>query len=297
MRQLTVKRNKTAVGCAVKLKIYAADPQGDVTINGLPCVKLGELKNGEEKTFEITEAETRIFAIADQVSKDFCCDSAPVPAGTEPVYLSGKNKFNMSNGNAFIFDGEPDDFALLHRSKGSKKGVIILIAALIVGLVIGFIATSGVLEREKNVDITYHELTMTLTNKFKEQKSPAAQNSDSRLFGKGKNSTLELAVYLTREEISEDIADITAAEYAEVMISVSPNAKGATVLQKDGLTYFRFTHTAPVNGNDTVFYYTVFVFKGEEAFYLVQMYTTDKSVHENEDRLLSVAGTVRLGAK
>ena len=59
MRQLTVRREKTFVGSAAKAHVYIADPQGDTVISGMNCSKLGELRNNEEKTFEITEEATR----------------------------------------------------------------------------------------------------------------------------------------------------------------------------------------------------------------------------------------------
>ena len=94
MRQLTVRREKTFVGSAAKAHVYIADPQGDTVISGMNCTKLGELRNNEEKTFEITEEATRVFVTADKLSQSFCKDSAAVPAGTEPVLLTGKNKFD-----------------------------------------------------------------------------------------------------------------------------------------------------------------------------------------------------------
>lgn len=55
MRLLTMKRAKRYVACLVKMKVFIEDPTGDTMINGTPCRKLGELKNGEEKAFEISE--------------------------------------------------------------------------------------------------------------------------------------------------------------------------------------------------------------------------------------------------
>ena len=56
MRNLTIKRNKTFVACLAKMKVYIEDASAnDLTINGIPCRKLGDLKNGEEKNFSIGE--------------------------------------------------------------------------------------------------------------------------------------------------------------------------------------------------------------------------------------------------
>ena len=50
MRNLTVKRIKSAVACLVKMKVYIEDPLcGDFVINNTKCRKIGALKSGEEK--------------------------------------------------------------------------------------------------------------------------------------------------------------------------------------------------------------------------------------------------------
>lgn len=52
MRNLTIKRAKSFVGCLAKMKIYIEDPAaGDTEIGGVSCRRLGELKNGEERPF------------------------------------------------------------------------------------------------------------------------------------------------------------------------------------------------------------------------------------------------------
>ena len=65
MRDLSIKRNKSFVGCLAKLKVYIEDIDSkDIVINGVPCRKLGELKNGEMKTFQIGEESAKVFVIA-----------------------------------------------------------------------------------------------------------------------------------------------------------------------------------------------------------------------------------------
>ena len=72
MRDLTIKRHKSFVGCLAKFKVYIEDPASrELTIAGVPCRKLGELKNGQEQTFQIGTEETRLFVISDKFSKDY----------------------------------------------------------------------------------------------------------------------------------------------------------------------------------------------------------------------------------
>ncbi len=67
------------------------------------------------------------------------------PAGEENVRLTERPRFNLATGNAFRFDGVVDPEVLENRKKSARKGIVILIAAAIVGFVLGFILTSAVL--------------------------------------------------------------------------------------------------------------------------------------------------------
>lgn len=146
MRKLTIERRKTIVACAMKMKVYIeTDGVGEIVINDTPCVKLGTLKNGETQTYEICEKSVKVFVIADSVSKDYCCDFYQLPEGSEDIALSGQNKFNLSNGNAFLFDNNDNPEAAENRKKGKSKGTIILIVACIIGAIVGFLLGSGIL--------------------------------------------------------------------------------------------------------------------------------------------------------
>ncbi len=138
MRNLTIKRNKAFAGCAVKAKVYIEDATStEITISGVPCRKLGDLKNGEEKTFEIGEEAAKVFVIFGKSSKDWCNDFYPLPEGTEDVYLTGQNKLNPANGNAFLFDNNDSPEVAEARQQGKKKGSALLIVAVAVGVVLG----------------------------------------------------------------------------------------------------------------------------------------------------------------
>jgi len=83
MRNLTITRTKSFVGCLGTMKVYIEDVMGgELNINGFPCRKLGKLKNGATVTFEIPDTATRIYVIADRLSISFCNEFYPIPAGT-----------------------------------------------------------------------------------------------------------------------------------------------------------------------------------------------------------------------
>ena len=106
MRKLTLKREKTFVGCAGKMKVYIEDSTGDFVFGDeIVCRKLGELKNGEEATYEIGEGAALLLVNADSLSADYCYDRYQIPEGGEDISLSGKNTFNPMLGNPFRFNG------------------------------------------------------------------------------------------------------------------------------------------------------------------------------------------------
>ena len=140
MRNLTIKRTKTFVACLAKMKVYIEDhSSSEITINDVPCRKLGELKNGEEKTFEIGDEAARVFVIADSLSKNYCNDFYELPDGHEDIVLSGKNCFNLASGNAFRFDNNDSQAALANRKRGTGQGVVVMIVAIVVGAILGFV--------------------------------------------------------------------------------------------------------------------------------------------------------------
>lgn len=146
MRLLIIKREKSFVACLFRIKVYVEDPMsGELVINNVSYRKLGELKNGEEKAFTISEDECRIAVIADKLSKDICNDIYTVPAGVDDVFLSGKNVFNPATGNAFRFNNVADKNTLKNRSKSLTIGVIIICAAVVFGYFAGYYLTGSLL--------------------------------------------------------------------------------------------------------------------------------------------------------
>lgn len=138
MRKLTIERRKTFVACAMSVTVCIETPNaGDIKINGVPCASIGTLKNGETKTFEISDNAVKVYVIVDDASKDYCNDFYQLPEGSEDITLTGKNKFNMLNGNAFRFDNNDNPEALANRKRGNKKGWLWLLLAIGVGIIVG----------------------------------------------------------------------------------------------------------------------------------------------------------------
>lgn len=103
MRKLTLKRDKTFVGCAMKAKVYLKDENGEITIDGNKCRFITSIKNNSSVTFDIDENENMIYVIYDTISKDFCFGKKVISAGNEDILVHGKPKLSPFKGNPFVF--------------------------------------------------------------------------------------------------------------------------------------------------------------------------------------------------
>ena len=139
MRNLRILRRKSFVASLAKLQVWIEDHENsEMTIRGVPCRKLGYLKNGEESVFEIDNNAHKVFVICDKLSKEYCFDVVNVREGDTDLFFQGQNKFDSTSGNAFRFDGVTDPDVLASRKKGSAIGTVMMIIAVIVGFLVGW---------------------------------------------------------------------------------------------------------------------------------------------------------------
>jgi len=286
MRKLTIKRTKSFVACLAKTKIYVEDPLStDLVINNISCRKLGELKNNEEKTFKIGEEQAKVFAIVDKVSKEYCNDFFQIPAGQEDITLTGKHKYNPANGNAFRFDGNEGHDVQKNRKKGFKIGLLVLCAAIAVGGVVGAVIGFNLFSGPKTEPKTFTEngMRITLTNEFKSTQMEGYTNC---------YDSAKVAVFAIKEEftLAEGFGDYTLEQYGELVIQNNSYAASAALKKIDGLTGFEYDWTNPET-NDTYRYYS-FVYKADDAFWLVQFAVLTENVETYGSRITQWAKTV-----
>ena len=288
MRKLSIKREKSFVGCAAKMQVYISDFQsnelemplhtvdtetGEKKVEKISCRKLGEIKNGEEATFEIGNDAAMIFVIADKASKDFCNDCYPIKAGDEDISLSGKNKFNPMAGNAFRFN-DNDVNMTANRKKSTGKGVFVIIAAAIVGILVGYfgmaLVMSGLESREKV--FTAGPMSITLNEGFETQHDIGYY----AVYG-SKN----VAVFVSTDEGMEDSANahLTEADYAKLMTN-SP------VITNGDLTYY-------VYESGESFTHYAYVYKNGNSFWMIDFIVETKSAKKYSDDILKWAGSVK----
>lgn len=281
MRKLTILRKKAFSASLATMKVYIEDPDSeDLVIQGVACRKLGVLKNGEEKTFQIADTAAKVYVIGDKLSRNFANDFVEIPAGTEDISLSGKNHYNPAGGNPFYFDGNASDSVLANRKRNKKTGWLIIIAAAIVGGLVGYFNTTASLNKADPKDFTVGDMTITLTDKFRtfEEEGFAA------CYG-----TKDQTVLVVEEKFTqfEGAAELTRAEYAQLVLESNGLSSAVKVQEADGLTFFEYQA-------DTFNYLTV-VYKGQDAFWMVQFCADINNADAFEADFMAMAKTVKLG--
>lgn len=285
MRKLTIKRIKSFVGCLGVMKVYIEDPaSSEMMINDIPCRKIGTLKNGEEKVFEIDEAQKKVFVIAGKMSKNYCSEFYNIPEGEEDVSLSGRNILNPAAGNAFRFDGIADEEMQENRKRGTKRGLVVLTFAIIVGLIlgfsIGFFLFSSIVHSK---DFSSHGMTITLTDEFNE----IDMDNYTVCF-----ESQDVAVFALQERftLAEGLEDYTLKQYGNVIINNNAPAAGAKLKNNHSLTYFEYEFTNPKT--DETYHYFSVVYKASDSFWMVQFATSKENYERYEDSFIKWAKSV-----
>lgn len=274
MRRLWIKRHKKFVSCAVKLKVYIEDPvEGDTKISGTLCRKLGVLKNGENKHFDIGNEAAKVFVVADRLSRNVYNEFYNLPAGQEDVFLSGRNHYNPFAGNPFRFDGVTDEEVLKNRKKVGRKGIVVLVIAMILGFLLGI--SNALLEgRASNDPKTFYAdgIQITLTEAFSE----VEMEGFHACYG-----TLDKAVFVLREgfDVMEGMEALTVEEYGQLVLDNNGFDDSFELMDIDGLTMFEYV-TTNEDGED--WYYLSSLYKDMDAFWIVQFSCMEENADEEQ---------------
>ncbi|MBE6944361.1 MAG: hypothetical protein E7453_08970 [Ruminococcaceae bacterium] len=285
MRNLMITRHKSFVGCAMKDKVYIRDEQSqELIIDGVPCRKIGEIKNGETKTFSIEEGEQQIFLIADRISKEYCNATVTIPEGQEDVALSGKHHFVFGS-NPFRFDGVAQSEGQLRKQRRNGRiGVVIACVAMAVGIALGFFLMRGLFdaasrtEAEKTKTFTKGEFQITLTDAFK-------QVEQQGFFASYQSKNV--MVLAVRESETLFIGDITLKEYGNLVLK--SNGKTDLTMNKDEkFLWFEYIDTP----EDQTFYYLAVCCRSRDAFWVINFVTPVSHKEQYKETFLSWARSI-----
>lgn len=281
MRNLTITRRKSFVGCAMKDQVYIRDElASELTIDGVPCRKLGEIKNGETKTFPIGDGEQQVFLIVDKMSRNYCNATVTLAAGQEDVVLSGGHKFVFGT-NPFCFDGvEQSEEQRAKQKKNSRKGMAILIAAMILGGALGHFLAGGLLPEEEAKTFTEGDFRITLTDAFE----PVEETGFFAAY-----QTNSAMVFTVREDMGY-FGDISLEEYGGLVLEANGKT-GMETNQEEGLLWFEYTD-AP-DGQEI--YYVAVCCESEDAFWIVNFATPATNRDEYRETFLDWAKTIEVG--
>ncbi|MCH5189991.1 MAG: hypothetical protein J1F37_05465 [Oscillospiraceae bacterium] len=286
MRYLTIQRNKSFVGCLMRLKIYIEDhTSNEIKIHGVPCRKIGTIKNGEQQSFMIGDEKLRIYVIADKFSKNYCSDFYEVPEGTENIFISGSCKYNPLNGNAFRFDGIPTEEMKYHRKKATRRGILVGLIIFIIFFAIGFASTfAPLLGTPEEKVFTKGNMSITLNEEFTEE--VYGYSNFEAVY-----DTNDMAVFVIKEKFDgyTITEDMTVKEYCDAVIKA--NGQNAKTQQKDGLTYYEYTGNSDQGQK---FRYIAFTYKADDGFYLVQFAVSDDMYEDYDDDIFAYAKSVSI---
>lgn len=278
MRTLTILRRKRFVACLRADRVYIEDHNSsDTVINGTPCRKIGTLKNGEEKSFEITDARQRVYVVSDALAKKISNDYYEIPEGSDNVYLSGVRSYNPATGSAFRFDNNYNEDAIRNRSRGTRIGVAVLIVATIVGFIIGLLIGNRPPVAEEFVR---GEVSITLMSDFSEFETEGHYAT----FSNGDISVFIVGFY--KEEL---IDGLTFDEFAKAM--AENDEYDASSLKTEGeLLYFYYD--ADNDDGEANRYYS-YLYETDDTFWVVQFVCDVSEADVDKSVIADYAKTVK----
>ncbi len=280
MRNVTILRTKSTVACFGIVQVYIEDSENEeLKIDGTPCRKLGELKNGEERNFVVGDQAAKLFVIFDKLSKNICNEFYQLPEGTEDLVLSGQCRYNPVTGNAFRFDNNSDEAVKKNRKKGLKRGIAILVASVVLGVVIGILSN---MDFSSDKEFTCGNMQITLTDAFYEEEDISFTMS---------YYSEDVIVCVDRFELAaitelKNASIESFSEYVAYMYSL-----GDVTLKKEGdQVYFELANEPSADGKNM--HHHLFLYKSDDAFWVVQFMTFESAAEDFREEIFQWANSV-----
>jgi len=277
MRNITITRRKSFVGSLMADKIYVRDTENpELTITGVPCRKVGQVKNGKSFTFQLGDEEQQIFMIVDKTSKDYCNASITVPEGTEDVEYTGKHHFVFGS-NPFRFDGQA---LTAQQKKQDKKGLLIGLCAAALGLILGAVFIGNFFRIVQPETFTTGDFTVTLTSEF------VSIPSEDHYAAFGSNSAYVFVLREQKDAFPQELQGIDLAKYTQLV--AENNNPNIQVHQKNGIYCFDYLAT-PENEE---YYYFAVCNESTDAFWVTYFATPSANAETYLSTFLEWAATI-----
>lgn len=289
MRKLTIQRTDSYIDALTTLNIYIEDAvSGDILINEIRCRKLGELGNGDTKTFDIEEYEAKVFAIANSLSPNMCDEYYQLPEGENDISLSGQNMIHPEKGNIFHFDNNKIKVMSEKRKKDKKRKWLIITIATAAAVLNILVVVFGIFtllpklrSDESGYPIQYDNMTLMLPYEFDEVQFPKYMDWEAAY----KSDNAEVIIIKSEFVQGDSLSKCTASQYAAQYIRLE--GFQSTVRSASGsLTYFIYTYP-------DYYTYVYYVYKAEDAFWIVRFGAPEEKFNDYKKEFESVARTVR----
>lgn len=256
MRLLTVRRVKNSASAIAVAKICIEDYEnGTVLIEGVRCSVLGEISVGEEKSFSVSENESRVFFVSGKDNRAVREETYQIHAGEDQVFLVSNARATMSAGT------------LLKR--------LIIATVIVAALVATFILTS--LPKDKSFEV--NGMSIVLTDEFEladESLDPKIKNYEAVY------SSSDVLVFVLREGIDPNNLFIKDLLSYSIMLAHA-NGVDTNALKKDGESFY-FSYVYKDKATGKTYHYTTYVYGENGDYWTVQFATlkSDKSEYENK---------------
>ena len=280
MRELTIKREKVSTCSRAAVEIYITSPEAaELTIEGVPCRKLGEVKNGEAEIFSIGGDEATVYAVVADSAKDFVCRSYELEAGEENVNLCGF--VNKEDGAAVFCFGTA---SVPTGEKKSLKGVFSLAAFIAIGAVLGWFIGNLVFNGfpAPAQTFTQNGYSIKLNEDFVDTGVEAYHAS---------YESEDVAVFSSMQPYEElgGKEAYSLQEYAQMMVDDNQLANAA-VAEKRGVTYFEYEYGSGIFS----YHYTVAVHEGSEGYWLTYFAVDTEDYKDYKNDIFKWARSVQV---
>lgn len=269
----------------------------DTVISGIPCRKLGVVKNGESTTFKIAEKPAIVFAVTSRGLKNYYSECYEINGEYGDVVLSGKRHFNPFKASPFVFEGGGSEEVNENRKKAFKKlmmavliffGVLVLLSTLFnMGTLIGSFE-GGVSAVEWRDDAPKKEFTdygvnITLTENF-------VSFSDTKY--KVVYDSQKMTIFVTEKtfEENEGFDSISVKEFLQKTADNS-GLSDVEIINEDDLCYF--VAKIENSNSDVADVNYVFAFKTDKACVLVNFVHSETDSEQLKDDILVWAKSIK----